>query len=215
MVKLSGDAAEARLARAWETILSQDPAGQEIIHVLAQPPVRPSWLADFRPFSAWLRNDCQADAGIWRSFAEIAESWPYIINARRAAARGIPNVRMIVMRDDLRESMPPWLRYLSEVHLPAISALSREKLFRVWAEDCRESGLPVRDYDSNLFGAAGVMIAGGENGNIEWRAFLEETQDPDQFRQEHEYVTSMRDLALHHGDPIALPPALSTSRARK
>jgi hypothetical protein len=34
MTKRYGAAAEARLAEAWDTISSQDPANQEIIHVL-------------------------------------------------------------------------------------------------------------------------------------------------------------------------------------
>lgn len=200
MTKLRGAAAEARLAEAWEKILGHDPARQEIIHVLAQPAVEPEWISEFPVFQAWMKNGCEESAEIWRSFAEIAESWSYIINARRA---GIPNVRILVLR---RSSQPePWLQYLSEVHLPAISALSGETLYTVWAEDCRAAGIQVRDHDVNLFGAAGVMMAGGDNGDVEWRAFADETSDPDLFRRERDHVLAIRDYAVARRKPAELP----------
>jgi hypothetical protein len=210
--KVSGDEAEALLAAAWKKIFGCSSSGQEIIHVLAQPSVKPAWIADFGPFQEWQRNDCQASDDLWQSFAQVAESWPYIVSARRAAVLGIPNTRTFILGCDPREPMPSWLRYLSEVHLPAISALSGERLYRIRAADCRAEGIPVREHDVNLFGAAGVMIAGGDNGDIEWRAFLDSGSDPDLFREEHEFVTSMRDFAAACGEPVALPAVLSDAK---
>lgn len=208
MIKLSGDSAEAHLAAVWEKILSQPSLGQEIIHVLAEPAVFPEWIADFGPFQAWSRNQCEPSEEIWLSFAAIAESWPYIVNARRAAARGIPNTRILILRRDLQEPVPPWLRYLSEVHLPAISAMSGESLRRVRAGNCHVAGLPVRDCDVNLFGAAGVMLAGGDNGDVEWRAFLNRVDDPEPFREEFDFLVAMRDFAVAEGELAELPPQI-------
>jgi hypothetical protein len=51
-------------------------------------------------------------------------------------------------------------------YLPAIAALTGETLYRVWLEDCRDFGLPDRDYVVNLYGADGVMLAGCQNGDV-------------------------------------------------
>ena len=48
MTKLSGAAAEARLADAWDTVFSRDPANQQIIHVLTRPTEYPTGLTGFR-----------------------------------------------------------------------------------------------------------------------------------------------------------------------
>ncbi|MGH3168899.1 MAG: hypothetical protein ACRDN0_23830 [Trebonia sp.] len=208
MTKLSGAAAEARLAKAWERILSQDPARQQIIHVLTRPIEFPIWLTGFPPFEAWLRNGCEAGDEIWHSFAEIAMSWPYIYDARRAIAAGIPNVRIFVLERAQWDSAPPWLHYLAEVHLPAIAALAGETLYRVWLEDCRSSGLPDRDYDVNLYGADGVMLAGYQNGDVDWRAFMADDGNSDLSRKEHDFIISMRDFAFARGEMVKLPPEL-------
>lgn len=211
MEKLSGDEAEARLAEAWKTILGQDPAGQEIIHVLPQPAVEPAWIAEFAVFQEWMANGGEASDEIWKSFAQIAESWPYIVNARRAAALGIPNVRMLVLHQSPADpDAPPWLRYLAEVHLPAISVLSRESLYRVRAGDCRGAGIQLRDCDVNLFGAAGVMIAGGDNGDVEWRAFVDEMSDPELFRETCQHVAAVRDFVVKDQSPAGLPAVLQS-----
>src|SRR5438128_753719 len=122
MPKLSGAAAEARLAEAWEKVFSQDPATQQIIHVLTRPTEYPTWLSGFSPFETWMRNGCKSNGEAWRIFAEIATRWPYIHNARRASAAGISNERIIVLRRTQWEFAPSWLRYLAEVHLPAMAA---------------------------------------------------------------------------------------------
>jgi len=208
MTKLSGAAAEARLADAWDTILSRDPAGQQIIHVLTRPTEYPTALTSFSPFEIWMRNGCKASDEVWRAFAKIAIPWPYINNARRAAAAGIPNTRIFVLRRDEWATAPLWLQYLSEVHLPAIAGLSGETLYRVWLEDCRKSGLPDRDHDVNLWGAAGVMLTGYQNGDVEWRAFLDDDRDPDRSLKENEFIVSMHAFASAHGELIKLPPGL-------
>jgi hypothetical protein len=208
MTKLSGSAAETRLAKAWERIFSQDPATQQIIHVLARPTEYPTWLNDFPPFDAWMRNGCEANDEVWRTFAEIAISWPYIKNARRAIAVGIPNVRIFVLKRAQWESVPSWLHYLAEVHLPAIATLAGETLYRVWLEDCRDSGLPDRDYDVNLYGADGVMLAGYQNGDVNWRTFLADDGNPDLSRQERDFIISMHDFASARGELVKLPPEL-------
>jgi len=208
MAKLFGAAAEARLAESWEEILSQNPENQQIIHVLTRPAEYPPWLADFPPFEAWVRNDCEANDEVWRIFAETASPWPYIDNARHAKAAGILNVRIFVLERAQWESAPSWLRFLADVHLPAIAALAGETLYRVWLEDCRDSGLPDRDYDVNLWGAAGIMLAGYQNGDVEWRAFLADDGDPDWARDEHGYIMSMRDLASERGHMIKPPAGL-------
>lgn len=206
MTKLSGAAADARLAQAWEEIFRQAPATQQIIHVLTRPTEYPAWLTGFAPFEAWMRNDGEANEEVWRTFAEIATPWPYIRNARRASAIGIPNVRIFVLERARWESAPPWLRYLAEVHLPAIAALAGETLSRVWLEDCRDSGLPDRDYDVSLWGAAGVMLAGYRNGDVDWRAFLADDRSPDPSVEEHDFIAAMSDFAAAHGQLITLPP---------
>lgn len=208
MTKLSGAAAEDRLAKAWETIFSQDPAAQQIIHVLARPTEYPVWLTGFSPFEAWMRNGCEANDKVWRTFAEIAIPWPYIYNARRAIAVGIPNMRIFVLKRTQWESGPSWLHYLAEVHLPAIAALTGESLYRVWVEDCRDSGLPDRDYDVNLYGANGVMLAGYQNGDVNWRAFLADDCNPDLSRKERDFIFSMRDFASARGELVKVPPEL-------
>ena len=203
MTGLSGAEAEARLARAWERILSQDPATQEIIHVLAPPTEYPAWLTGFLQFEAWTRNGCDANEKVWQIFAEIAEAWSYIHNARRAIAIGITNVRICVLKRTDWESAPSWLRYLAEVHLPAISAMTGEALYRVWLEDCgRIPGIPRRDCDVDLYGANGVMIAGYENGDVNWRAFLADGPDPDQSRKEHGFILAMRDFVFARGELV-------------
>lgn len=209
MTKLSGAAAEARLAEAWNKVFSQDPATQEIVHVLSRPTEYPIWLASFSPYQAWVKNDCEANDEVWRTFAEIAIPWPYIRNARRATAVGIPNVRILVLERTQLESPQPWLHYLTEVHLPAIAALAGETFYRVWLEECRKSGLPDRDYDVNLWGAGGVMLTGYQcGGDVDWRAFLADDGDPDRYREERDYVMSMRDFAFTRGELVKLPTEL-------
>jgi hypothetical protein len=208
MTKLSGVAAEARLAEAWDRIFSQDPATQEIIHVLAPPAGYPAWVADFAPFEAWMQGGRVAGDEVWRTFAEVASSWPYIHSARRALAAGIPNVRILVLKRAEWGSAPSWLQYLAEVHIPAIAALAGEAHYRVWQEDCRASGLPDRDYDVNLWGAGGVMLAGYQNGDVDWRAFLSEEGDPGQYREERDFIVSMRDFASAQGELVRLPAEL-------
>jgi len=212
MATLSGAAAEARLAEAWEKIFSRDPANQHIIHALTWPTEYPTGLTGFSPFETWTRNGCKASDEVWRAFAEIAIPWPYIHNARRAAAADIPNTRIFVLKRDGWEAAPLWLQYLSEVHLPAISALAGETLYRVWLEDCRESGLPDREHDVNLWGAAGIMITGYENGDVDWRAFLDDDRDPERSIREHEFIVSMHAFASAHGELITLPPELESAR---
>lgn len=207
MAVLSGAEAEARLARAWERIFSQDPATQQIIHVLAPPTEYPAWLTGFSPFDAWTRNGCDANEKVWQIFADLARPWPYIHNARRAIAIGITNVRICVLRRTEWESAPSWLRYLAEVHLPAISALTGEALYRVWLEDCENVGIPGRECDVSLYGADGVMIAGYENGDVNWRAFLADDPDPDQSRKEHGFIFAMRDFVFARGE-LVKPPEL-------
>lgn len=207
MAKLFGAAAEARLAQAWDKVFSQDPASQQIIHVLTRPTEYPAWLIDFSPFEAWMRNGCTANDEAWNVFAETAIPWPYVRNARRATAIGISNVRIFVSKRADWESDPLWMRYLAEMHLPAIAALCGETLYRVWLEDCRGSGLPDRDYDASLWGAAGVMLAGYRDGDVDWRAFLADDDNPDRSLMEHDFIISMRDFAFAHGQLIKLPPA--------
>jgi hypothetical protein len=208
MTKLSGAAAEARLAEAWGRVFSRDPGDQQIIHVLTRPTEYPTALASFSPFETWMRNGCKASDEVWRAFAEIAIPWPYIQNARRAAAAGIPNTRIFVVKRDQLETAPLWLQYLSEVHLPAIAALAGETFYRVWLEDCRESGLPDREHDVNLWGAAGVMLTGYENGDVDWRAFLDDDRDPERSLEEHDFIVSMHAVAAARGELIKLPPEL-------
>ena len=211
MTKLSGDAAEARLAKAWENILNQDPASQKIIHVLAPPSELPIWLTEFPPFEAWMRNGCKANDKVCRIFAEIAVPWSYIHNARRAIAIGIPNIRIFVLDRAEWDSAPSWLQYLTEVHLPAIATLTGETLYRVWREDCRNSGLPDRDYDVNLYGADGIMLAGRKDGDDEWRVFLADDRNSDRSCEEREFIYSIYDLASARGDLVRLPPELQLS----
>lgn len=211
MTKLSGTAAEARLARSWEKIFSHDPAGQQIIHVLARPTEYPTWLTGFSPFEAWMKNGCETNDKVWRTFVDTAIPWPYIHNARRAVAIGIPNVRIFVLKRTQWESAPSWLHYLAEVHLPGIAALTGETLYRVWLEDCRSSGLPDRDYDVNLYGADGVMLAGYQDGDVTWRVFLTDGCNPDLSRKERDFVISMRDFAPACGELVKLPPDLRPS----
>jgi len=208
MTKLSGVAAEARLAKAWEKVLGQDPATQQIVHVLTWPTEYPIWLTGFSPFEAWVRNGCEANDEVWRTFAEIAISWPYIHNARRAAAIGIPNMRIFVLKQAQWESPPPWLQYLAEVHLPAIAVLAGETLYRVWLEDCRRFGLSDRDYDVNLWGVGGVMLAGYKKGDVDWRAFLADDRNSDRSRKERDFIISMRDFASARGELVKLPTEL-------
>ena len=210
MTELSGAAAEARLAEAWQQVFGQDPATQQIIHVLTRPTEYPIWLAGFPPFEAWVQNGCKANDDVWRTFAEIAIPWPYIHNARRAMAVGISNERIFILKRAQWESAPPWLRYLAEVHLPAISALAGETLYQVWLEDCLDSGLLERKYDVNLWGAAGVMLAGYQNGDVGWRMFLADDRNPDRSLKEHEFIISMRDFASVRGELIRLPPELQS-----
>jgi hypothetical protein len=209
MNKLSGPAAEARLAVAWDTVFHRDAANQQIIHVLTWPTEYPTALTGFAPFETWLRNGGKATDELWRAFAEIAIPWPYIGNARRAADAGIPNTRIFVLKRNQWETAPLWLQYLSEVHLPAIAGLAGETLYRVWLEDGRKSGLPDRDYDVNLWGAAGVMLTGYRGGDVDWRAFLDDDRDPGRSAEEHDFVVSMRAFASGQGELVTLPPALS------
>jgi hypothetical protein len=206
MNKLSGAAAEVRLAEAWESVFRHGSQAQEIIHVLTWPTDYPPWLAGFPPFEAWMENGCKATSEVWRAFTEIAFTWPYIRNARRAITLGLPNVRIFVLRRAQRESAPPWLQYLTEVHLPAIAALAGETLYRVCLEDCRDFGLPDRDYDVSLWGAAGVMLAGYQDGDVSWRAFLADEHDQDRSAEELRFITAMREFASARGQLISLPP---------
>jgi hypothetical protein len=208
MNKLSGAAAEGRLVKAWERVFSQDSATQQIIHVLARQTEYPAWLAGFSPFEAWVRNGYEANEMVWHTFAEIAIPWPYIHNARRASALGIPNTRIFVLQRTQWESAPSWLRYLAEVHLPAIAALAGEALYQVWLEDFRSSGLQDRDYDVNLYGADGVMLAGYQNGDVNWRVFLADDCNLDLSRKEHDFINSMRDFAVERGQLVKLPADL-------
>jgi len=203
--KLFGAAADARLAEAWDTLFSQDPASQQIIHVLTRPIEFPTALTGFSPFEAWMRNGRKADDEVWRAFAEIATPWAYIHNARRAVALGIPNVRIFVLERDGWDSAPIWLRYLAEIHLPGIAALAGETLYRVWREDCQRSGLPDRVCDVNLWGAAGVMLTGYQNGDVEWRAFLDDDPGPGLSSEEHDFVVSVHDFASAQGELVKLP----------
>lgn len=214
MIRLTGDEAEERLNGAWDTILARDPAGQEIIHVLAEPSPEPEWTGGFGAFRAWTDNGERASADVWEAFAAVAGSWPYIAGARRAAAAGIPNTRILILRRHL-ESAPAWLRYLALVHLPGIAAMSGEQLHLIHAADCRAAGLQVRDHDVNLLGAAGIMTAGGDNGDIEWRAFLDEEHDPGLFRQEHAYLTGVRAFASKRSAPVGLPFRLQSAYVPK
>jgi hypothetical protein len=178
--------------------------------VLARPTEYPIWLTDFAPFKAWMRNGCEANDEVWRTFAEIANSWSYIYNARRAIAVGIPTVRIFVLKRTQWESASSWLHYLAEVHLPAIAGLAGETLYRVWLEDCRNSGLPDRDYDVNLYGADGVMLAGYQDGDVNWRVFLADGGNPDVSHKEHDFITAMRDFASTCGESIKPPPELQS-----
>lgn len=211
MTKRSGSAAEDRLAEAWDTIFSHDPANQEIIHVLTWPTEFVTGLAGFAPFETWLRNGCKADDEVWRAFAEIAASWPYIHNARRALAAGIVNVRIFTLKRDGWETAPLWLQYLSEVHIPAIAALAGETLYRVWLEDSREFGIPERVYDVNLWGAAGIMLTGYRNGDVDWREFLDGDRDAGRFREERDFIVAMHGFAAARGELIKLPAELAAS----
>jgi hypothetical protein len=203
---LSGPAAEARLAQAWEQVFGQDPETQQIIHVLTRPTEYPAWLTGFSPFEAWMRNGGKATGEVWRAFADIAIPWPYVRNARRAIGLGISNVRILVLEREQWESAPLWLRYLAEVHIPATAALAGETLYRVWLEDCRGRGLPDRDYDVNLWGAAGIMLTGYQDGDVGWRVFLADDPDQDRSAVELNFVVAMRDFASAHGQLIT-PPA--------
>lgn len=155
-----------------------------------------------------MRNGCEANDAVWHTLAEVAASWTYIHNARRAIAVGIPNVRIFVLERAQRESGPSWLHYLADVHLPAIAALTGETLYRVWLEDCRNSGLQDRDYDVNLYGADGIMLAGYQNGDVDWRVFLADDCNPDLSREERDFVISMRDFASACGELVKLPAEL-------
>jgi hypothetical protein len=208
MTTLSGDAAEARLAAAWDAVFRADPASQAVIHILAPPTEYPSWLIGFPPFEAWVRNDGATDSEVWHAFADAAAQWPYIRNARRALAAGIPNIRIFVTERAQWESPPLWLRYLAAVHLPAIAALAGETFYRVWREDAREAGLPDRDYDVNLWGASGIMLTGYQDGDVDWRAFLADDGDQLRIRAERAFIASMHDLAATRGELVELPVGL-------
>jgi hypothetical protein len=211
MTKRFGAAAENRLAEAWDTIFSHHPANQEIIHVLTWPTELVTGLAGFAPFETWMRNGRKADDEVWHTFAEVAASWPYIHNARRALAAEIVNVRIFTLKRDGWETAPLWLQYLSEVHIPAIAALAGETLYRVWLEDSRDFGVPERVYDVNLWGAAGIMLTGYRDGDVDWREFLDGDRDADRFREERDFVVSMRGFAAARGELIKLPAALAAS----
>jgi len=203
---LSGAAAQARLAEAWEKVFGQGPESQQIIHVLTRPAEYPAWLTGFMPFEAWMRDGGKATDDVWRAFADTAIPWPYIRDARRASALGIPNSRIFVLERSQWESAPPWLRYLAEVHIPGTAALAGETLYRVWLEDCQDDGLPDRDYDVNLWGAAGIMLTGYQDGDVDWRAFLADDPSPDRSAEELRFVISMRDFAAARGQLITPPP---------
>lgn len=163
--------------------------------MLVPPEACPQWASEFPPFQAWTRNGGQADEETMRCFTRIAGRWPYIRAALRARDAGIPNTRVLVLETGLGETALRWQRYLSELHLPGIAALAGETLYQVRASDCRAAGIRVRDYDANIFGAAGVMLTGYQDGDVAWRAFLADGAEPGLDRQERGYVTAMRDFA--------------------
>src|SRR5689334_14010486 len=110
MPKLSGAAADARLAEARGKVFSQDPPTRQIIHVLTRPTEYPTCLSGLSPFETWMRNGCNSNGEVWRVFAETATRWPYIHNARRASAAGISTERIFVLRRTQWEFAPSWLR---------------------------------------------------------------------------------------------------------
>jgi len=185
-----------------------NPVPQQIVHVLAPPAgtERPAWLDGFAAYEAWERDGRTAGPQTWRAFAEVAAAWPYVRNARRAAAAGIPNVRICLLERAGWAAAPAWQRYLAQVHAPGTSALAGEVLYRVWREDCRDAGLADRDCDVNLWGAAGVMVTGYRDGDVDWREFLtEDSGDPGRFAAERTFVAAVRDLAAARGERAELP----------
>jgi hypothetical protein len=203
---VSGAAADARLAQLWDAVFQAGPDGQQIIHVLTWPAADPAWLAGFAPFQAWQRSGEVAGEATWQSFAQAAAGWPYIRDARRAAALAIPNTRIFVHTRAQWREPPPWLRFLAQVHLPAIAAMAGETLYRVWREDCAGSGLPPREHDANIWGAGGVMLAGyGDDGDVAWREFLADDDDPARSGPERAFVLAMRDYAAAQGERVTLP----------
>jgi hypothetical protein len=208
MIRLTGEAAEARLAEAWATIHGASSVTQQIVHVLRPPTRHPAWLDEDWCYTDWVARDYEPAEETWKGFAYVASSWPYTRDARRARAALIPNIRVCVLERARWESAPPWLQFIAEVHLPATAVVAGEALYRVWREDCREAGLPDRDYDVNIWGAAGVMLTGygSSYGDVAWRAFLENGQDG--YREERDFALSARDLALERGELIRLPAAV-------
>jgi hypothetical protein len=69
------------------------------------------------------------------------------------------------------------------------------------------AGLPDRDCDVNLWGAAGIMLTGYRDGDVDWREFLDGSDDGDlaRFEAERGFVTAVRDLAPVCGDRVDLP----------
>jgi hypothetical protein len=208
VTRLFGAAADAGLNEAWQAIFRGDPAAQQIIHVLAPPAgaQTPAWLDGFAAYEAWQRDGRVAGAETWRAFADTAAGWPYVGNARRAAAAGIPNVRIYVLERDGWAAAPAWHRYLAEAHAPGISAMAGETLYRVWREDLRDAGLPDRDCDANIWGAA-VMLTGYRDGDVDWREFLSGDGEGDlaRFAAERAFVTAVRDFAAAHCERAELP----------
>lgn len=208
MIKLTGDAAEARLAEAWEAIHGAPSATQRIVHVLRPPTEYPAWLDEDWCYTDWVAKDYEPDETTWSGFAYLASSWSYTRDARRAQAALIPNIRVFLLERSGWESAPPWMHYFAKVHHPATAVVAGEALYRVWREDCHEAGISDRDYDVNIWGAAGVMLTGykASYGDVAWRAFLADGQEG--YREERDFALSVRDLALERGELIRLPAAV-------
>jgi hypothetical protein len=64
-------------------------------------------------------------------------------------------------------------------------------------------GIPIIDVP-----VAGVMLAGYQNGDVDWRVFLADDRNPDLSLKEHNFIISMRDFAAARGQLIELPPEL-------
>ena len=52
------------------------------------------------------------------------------------------------------------------------------------------------------------MLTGYQNGDVDWRAFLDDDRDPDRSLKEHDFIVSMRAFASARGELITLPPEL-------
>jgi hypothetical protein len=52
------------------------------------------------------------------------------------------------------------------------------------------------------------MLAGYQDGDVDWRVFLSGEGDPGQYREERDFVVSVRDFASAHGELVRLPAEL-------